>query len=218
MNRDQKAVAIAEIAAQHRRVRTRSSRSTIAGSPCPQVAELRAKTARRRRHVHGRQELAPPSAPPTRRGAESAQGVPRGPHRVDVRAWWTSRNRRQSDRRLRRARRSCCSFKGGRDGRLHARRRAAPLALAPALPRRALRPARRRRRLARPAGSCARSAALVGGLASGARPGAATRRSPESFPPATRPLPRLHPRLRRPSRRTRMRLTTAPAAEGDAGG
>ena len=98
MNRDQKAVAIAEIATN-----IDESEAIFAvdyrGITVEQVAELRAEAARGRRHLQGRQELAHRARrrPGRRRVAE---GLPRRADRADVRAR-RRRDRRQGGRRLR---------------------------------------------------------------------------------------------------------------------
>ena len=157
MNRDQKAVAIAEIAT-HINESDAIFAVDYRGITVAQVAELRAKLRESDATFKVvKNSLTERAADQV--GAETLKALLAGPDRADVRAR-RRRHGRQSCRRLRAAPPSC-AVQGRPDGWCAARPRSDPLALSPALARSALRPARRCRRLAH-RGSCGR---LLGGLA-----------------------------------------------------
>ena len=145
MNRDQKAVAIAEIASH-----IDESEAIFAvdyrGITVDQVAELRAKL----READATFKVVKNSL--TERAADQAGAEPlkdflAGPTALTfVRGDVATAAKAVAD--YARAT-QLLPFKGGLDGRRRARRRSDPLALPPALARSALRPARRHRRLAR---------------------------------------------------------------------
>ena len=180
MNRDQKAVAIAEIAT-HIDESDAIFAVDYRGITVAQVAELRAKLRESDATFKVvKNSLTERAADQV--GAETLKEFLSGPTALTfVRGDVATAAKAVAD--YARAT-QLLPFKGGLMDGAHARRRADPLALAPALARSALRPARRRRRLARlRARAHAQRAARRARRR--ARPGAAPRRSPGRSPPAS---------------------------------
>ena len=207
MNRDQKAAAIAEIAAHIRRV-PGGLRRRLQGHLRAPGGRAARQAARVRRDLQGRQELAHRTRRRPGRGGD-AEGAAAGPHGADVRAR-RRRHRGQGARRLR-PRHPAAAVQGWADGRRRARPRPDPLDLPPALARSALRAARRRSWPRPSAASCARWARSSAGWPSrSAR--CARRRSPARSPRARR-RPREEPASREAPARSRPAEPSAAAEE-----
>ncbi len=200
MNREQKAVAIAEIA-NHIDESEAIFAVDYRGISVAQVAELRTQL----RAVDASFKVVKNSL--TERaadqvGAEALKDYLIGPTRSDLRPR-RRRAGRQSGRRLRQSD-PAAALQGRADGRRGARGRAAPLALPAALPRSPLRPARRDRGRRRSAVWSARStrcsAAWPWRSARSTR-----RRSPGRSRPGAAPAGRRSPRPTQPPRRRRPR-------------